>query len=155
MEVYNSRVYKVCKMDDRIEGMNETYWQMRAEVVPEEQQRPLQDGERDIQVCHFSQVRGRGVLWRTFFFGVCVLIRLLVSVHTQDKEFPATHPSTFGDPLLIRIRDDEPVGEIKHRIQVRPGRVGLAAAISLLRLKPLMLLALPPSFPPGQVGCVR
>ena len=36
----------------------------------------------------------------------------------QDKEGANATSVTFGEPLIMRIREDEPLGSIKRRIQV-------------------------------------
>lgn len=98
LEVYNGRIYKVCDDSCGVDHLNSGYWQLRAEVVPEDEVALAQAGDqaqdRVIQVCHFS----------------------------QEKD--STSHSTFGDPFLMRIRDNESVAEIKTRIQAKLGVSG-------------------------------
>mmetsp|Transcript_35695 Transcript_35695/g.79387 ORF Transcript_35695/g.79387 Transcript_35695/m.79387 type:complete len:1131 (+) Transcript_35695:131-3523(+) len=91
LEVYNSKIYKICDPGENIEQMNDAYWQLRAEAIPEDQLQEVEGG-RLIHVYHFN----------------------------QDKE-NAAHLTNFGDPFLLLIRDDEPLSDIKHRVQAKLG----------------------------------
>ncbi len=87
MEQMHHRLYK--QFDDAapVHDVNDGYWVLRAEEVPEGE---AEQGGRTMQVCH---------------------------VHENDAA--ATAPTFFGDPFLLRIRDDETVAQIRARIQVR------------------------------------
>lgn len=89
LEVFYSKIYKVFPGTDKIDSINESYWHLRAEEVPEEQKN-VEQNERLIHVYHFNQ--------------------------TQNS---ALH--NFGDPFLLKIRDDEQMTEIKRRIQAKLG----------------------------------
>lgn len=91
MEVFNSKVFKVCDPEENIETINDAYWNLRAEVIPEDQL-VVKEGERLIHVYHFN----------------------------SDKENPQ-HITIFGDPFFLKIREDEKLGEIKQRIQAKLG----------------------------------
>ena len=51
---------QVCEPAESISAMDDVYWNLRAEVVPEEQlQHNLGEGDRIIHVYHFNQVGTR------------------------------------------------------------------------------------------------
>lgn len=52
MEVFNSKVFKTCDPDENIEAINDAYWNLRAEVVPDDE--VSKEGERLIHVYHFN-----------------------------------------------------------------------------------------------------
>lgn len=75
------------KYDTPLEHLNETYWQYRAEVIPEDECYP-QPEEHMLHVCHF-----------------------------KTDENSTGIASTFGDPFWLRIRPGETLADIKPRIQ--------------------------------------
>jgi hypothetical protein len=70
LEVYCGKVYKIVPESEMVESLNDQYWQLRCEVIPEDELRVcrgiqgVQEGhaeatgmrERVIMVCHVSQV---------------------------------------------------------------------------------------------------
>lgn len=53
MEVCYQRIFKIFKGDDPIENINDQYWQLRVEEIPEEDEL-LGPGDRIINVHHFK-----------------------------------------------------------------------------------------------------
>ncbi|KAI4995948.1 hypothetical protein ZWY2020_040450, partial [Hordeum vulgare] len=52
LEVFYHKIYKIFPLHEKIENINDQYWTLRAEEVPEEERNPSQD-DRLIHVYHF------------------------------------------------------------------------------------------------------
>lgn len=89
IEVYNSKVYKVCDPGHQVEQINDQYWSLRAEVVSEEEA-SMRESDRLVHVCHFH----------------------------ADKE-NASHIINFGDPFFILVRETDTVADVKQHIRTK------------------------------------
>ncbi|KAL9675747.1 hypothetical protein QQ045_003953 [Rhodiola kirilowii] len=87
LEVFYHKIYKIFTSNERIENINDQYWTLRAEEIPEEE-KDLGPHDRLIHVYHFK-------------------------VDTA----PNQAIQNFGDPFLLVIREDETLADIKKRIQ--------------------------------------
>ncbi|KAL3828639.1 hypothetical protein ACJIZ3_017441 [Penstemon smallii] len=88
LEVFTHRIYKIYPLSDRIETINDNYWTLRAEEIPEEEKNL---GPRDclIHVYHFTVE------------------------DTQNQ----MQIQNFGEPFLLVIHEDEVLADVKIRIQ--------------------------------------
>jgi len=91
MEVYHGKIFKVLKYDTTLDHLNETYWQYRAEVIPDDERDPQPD-EHMLHVCHF-----------------------------KTEENSTGIATTFGDPFWLRIRQGETLADIKPRLKEKLG----------------------------------
>lgn len=91
-EMYFNRIYKTFAAADKVDGIIDSYWQLRAEEVPEEE-REVKAGERLLHCTHFHQVAGPG--------GPQVV--------------------NFGDPFLLKIGEEETLGSVRRRVQAKLG----------------------------------
>ncbi|KAL8538971.1 hypothetical protein ACS0TY_000829 [Phlomoides rotata] len=88
LEVFYHKIYKIFPLQEKIENINDQYWTLRAEEIPEEEKNlGLQD--RLIHVYHFVKDSAQNQ----------------VQVHN------------FGDPFFLVIHENETLGEVKTRIQ--------------------------------------
>ncbi|KAJ1287845.1 hypothetical protein BS78_02G042300 [Paspalum vaginatum] len=87
LEVFYHKIYKVFAPSEKIENINDQYWTLRAEEVPEEEKN-LGPFDRLIHVYHFTK-------------------------DTQNQ----TQVQNFGEPFFMVIREDETLSSIKERIQ--------------------------------------
>jgi len=87
LEIFYARIYKVFAPADRVDAINDSYWTLRAEPVPEGDAEPLAENERYLHVCHCAPDAGGGA------------------------------PTTHGDPFMLRVRDEETLDELKPRIR--------------------------------------
>ncbi|PWZ40553.1 Ubiquitin carboxyl-terminal hydrolase 12 [Zea mays] len=87
LEVFYHKIYKVFAPNEKIENINDQYWTLRAEEVPEEEKN-LGPFDRLIHVYHFTK-------------------------DTQNQ----TQVQNFGEPFFMVIREDETLSSIKERIQ--------------------------------------
>ena len=87
-ELFYSRIYKVYGPEDTIESINDQYWTLRAEEVPEDQ---VEVGPTDrlIQVQH------------------CL----------PKKDTAPTNVQCFGDPFLMVVKEEEPLSSVTKRIK--------------------------------------
>ncbi|KAI9124666.1 hypothetical protein K1719_004588 [Acacia pycnantha] len=87
LEVFYHKIYKIFLPDEKIETINDQYWTLRAEEIPEEEKKlgPL---DRLIHVYHF--IRG-----------------------TPQNQ----HVQNFGDPFFLVISEGETLAEVKLRVQ--------------------------------------
>lgn len=92
LEVFYHKIYKVFALTDKIDSINDQYWTIRAEQIPEEEKEVLSN-ERIIHVYHFSRDTTSGN----------------VTVHNHSE------------PFLLKVRDDETLAEVKNRIQCKLG----------------------------------
>ncbi|CAH8348830.1 unnamed protein product [Eruca vesicaria subsp. sativa] len=88
LEVYSHKIYKIFSSTERIENINDHYWNLRAEEIPEEEKN-IGPSDRLIHVYHFTKEAGQN----------------------------QTHVLNFGDPFVLVIREGETLEEIKTRIQ--------------------------------------
>ncbi|KAH6802412.1 ubiquitin-specific protease 12 [Perilla frutescens var. frutescens] len=87
LEVFYHKIYKIFPLQEKIENINDQYWTLRAEEIPEEEKN-LGPHDRLIHVYHFMKDTAQNQ-----------------QVHN------------FGDPFFLAINDGETMGEIKTRIQ--------------------------------------
>uniref|UniRef100_A0A0V0IYF8 ubiquitinyl hydrolase 1 n=1 Tax=Solanum chacoense TaxID=4108 RepID=A0A0V0IYF8_SOLCH len=89
LEVFYHKIYKIFPPTERIENINDQYWTLRAEEIPEEEKNlgPL---DRLIHVYHFTKDT------------------------TQNQ---AQHVQNFGEPFFLVIHEGETLAEVKPRIQ--------------------------------------
>ncbi|PWA50667.1 ubiquitin-specific protease 13 [Artemisia annua] len=88
VEIFYHKIYKIFQLNEKIENINDQYWTIRAEEIPEEQ-KDLGPQHSLIHVYHF----------------------------TKDSSQNQVQIQNFGEPFLFVIRDDETLAEIKLRIQ--------------------------------------
>eukprot|EP00252_Welwitschia_mirabilis_P016662 TRINITY_DN3688_c0_g2_i2.p1 TRINITY_DN3688_c0_g2~~TRINITY_DN3688_c0_g2_i2.p1 ORF type:complete len:1108 (+),score=261.03 TRINITY_DN3688_c0_g2_i2:336-3659(+) len=87
LEVFCQKIYKVFPPHEKIENINDQYWTLRAEEIPEEEKH-LGPNDRLIHVYHFA--------------------RDAVQNHVIHN---------FGEPFLLAVHEGETLAEIKERIQ--------------------------------------
>ncbi|XP_057506095.1 ubiquitin C-terminal hydrolase 12-like isoform X2 [Actinidia eriantha] len=88
IEVFYHKIYKIFPLSEKIENINDQYWTLRAEEIPEEEKNlgPL---DRLIHVYHFTKEAGQN------------------QVQVQN----------FGEPFFLLIHEGETLAEVKARIQ--------------------------------------
>ncbi|KAG1662438.1 hypothetical protein FOA52_004019 [Chlamydomonas sp. UWO 241] len=140
MEVYNSKVYKVCDDSEPVDCMKDNYWHLRAECVPADQEGETPPGFTLLHVCHFAlpgdkdTAKDKTAGDRDKAQDTAKDKGDKGGVKDGDKdedkggdkdadvrEARLPLASIFGAPFLLRIRDDEPVSEIQARIQAKLG----------------------------------
>ncbi|KAI3748479.1 hypothetical protein L6452_11570 [Arctium lappa] len=87
LEVFYHKIYKIFPLNEKIENINDQYWTLRAEEVPEEE-KDLGPQDRLIHVYHFMKD----------------------TVQNQQVQ-------NFGEPFFLVIREGETLAEVKVRIQ--------------------------------------
>ncbi|KAL3625974.1 CSN-associated deubiquitinating enzyme Ubp12 [Castilleja foliolosa] len=87
LEVFYHKIYKIFPLQEKIENINDQYWTLRAEEIPEEEKN-LGPNDRLIHVYHFTKE----------------------SAQNQQVQ-------NFGEPLFLVIREGETLAAIKARIQ--------------------------------------
>ena len=90
LEVFYNKIYKTFAPDDTIEAINDQYWELRGEFIPEEE-KSAGPNDRLVHVHHFT-TRGEA---------------------TQ----PNSNIQCFGDPFLLLVREDEPLSSVRDRVQ--------------------------------------
>ncbi|XP_074282078.1 ubiquitin C-terminal hydrolase 12 isoform X1 [Silene latifolia] len=88
LEVFYHKIYKIFPPNEKIENINDQYWTLRAEEIPEEEKN-LEPHDRLIHVYHF----------------------------TKDAAQNQMQVQNFGDPFFLVIHEGETLAEIKVRIQ--------------------------------------
>ncbi|XP_044505519.1 ubiquitin C-terminal hydrolase 12-like isoform X2 [Mangifera indica] len=88
LEVFYHKIYKIFPPNEKIENINDQYWTLRAEEIPEEEQ-CLGPHDRLIHVYHF----------------------------TKDTAQNQMQIQNFGEPFFLVIHEGETLEEIKMRIQ--------------------------------------
>lgn len=88
LEVFYHKIYKIFPSNEKIENINDQYWTLRAEEIPEEE-KSLEPNGRLIHVYHF----------------------------TKDTAQNQIQVQNFGEPFFLFIRESETLAEIKVRIQ--------------------------------------
>ncbi|CAN4114472.1 unnamed protein product [Withania somnifera] len=87
LEVFYHKIYKIFPPTERIENINDQYWTLRAEEIPEDE-KTLGPDDRLIHVYHFTDT-------------------------TQNL----AHVQNFGEPFFLVIHEGETLAEIKVHIQ--------------------------------------
>mgnify|MGYP005705759787 CR=1 FL=1 len=89
LEVFYHKIYKVFPPNEKIDSINDQYWTLRAEEIPDEDTE-LDKNERLIHVYHFTNDGGAN--------------------HVVQN---------FGEPFLLKVRDDETLASVRRRIQAK------------------------------------
>ncbi|KAG1358578.1 putative Ubiquitin carboxyl-terminal hydrolase 13 [Cocos nucifera] len=88
LEVFYHKIYKIFPPNEKIENINDQYWTLRAEEIPEEEKN-LGLHDRLIHVYHF----------------------------TKDTSQNQVQVQNFGEPFFLVIHEGETLAEVKVRIQ--------------------------------------
>ncbi|KAL3367030.1 hypothetical protein AABB24_011632 [Solanum stoloniferum] len=88
LEVFCHKIYKILPTTEKIENINDRYWTLRAEEIPEEEKN-IGPHDRLVHVYHFNKE----------------------AAQNQMKI------KNFGEPFLLIIREKETLAELKLRIQ--------------------------------------
>ncbi|KAK9279617.1 hypothetical protein L1049_013296 [Liquidambar formosana] len=88
LEVFYHKIYKIFPPNEKIENINDQYWTLRAEEIPEEEKN-LGPHDRLIHVYHF----------------------------TKDTAQNQMQIQNFGEPFFLVIHEGETLAEVKVRIQ--------------------------------------
>ncbi|XP_069147745.1 ubiquitin C-terminal hydrolase 13-like isoform X11 [Solanum lycopersicum] len=88
LEVFYHKIYKIFPTSEKIENINDQYWTLRAEEIPEEEKN-LGPNARLIHVYHFSK-------------------------ETAQNQMQIQN---FGEPFLLVIHEGETLVQVKVRIQ--------------------------------------
>ncbi|CAN4109417.1 unnamed protein product [Withania somnifera] len=88
LEVFYHKIYKTFPLSEKIENINDQYWTLRAEEIPEEEKK-LGPHDRLIHVYHFTK-------------------------ETPQNQMQVQN---FGEPFFLVIHEGETLAEIKMRIQ--------------------------------------
>ncbi|XP_044483132.1 ubiquitin C-terminal hydrolase 12-like isoform X3 [Mangifera indica] len=88
LEVFYHKIYKIFPLNEKIENINDQYWTLRAEEIPEEEKN-LGPHDRLVHVYHF----------------------------TKDTAQNQMQVQNFGEPFFLVIHEGETLEEIKVRIQ--------------------------------------
>ncbi|XP_047333400.1 ubiquitin C-terminal hydrolase 12-like isoform X1 [Impatiens glandulifera] len=89
LEVFYHKIYKVFPLNEKIENINDQYWTLRAEEIPEEEKN-IGPHDRLIHVYHFMK---------------------------DTAQNQAQQVQNFGDPFFLVIHEGETLAEVKLRIQ--------------------------------------
>ncbi|CAL1374042.1 unnamed protein product [Linum trigynum] len=87
LEVFYHKIYKIFPPSEKIENINDQYWTLRAEEIPEEEKQ-IGPQDRLIHVYHFMKDTA------------------------QNQQV-----QNFGEPFFLVIREGETLAEVKVRIQ--------------------------------------
>ncbi|CAL5365147.1 unnamed protein product [Camellia sinensis] len=88
LEVFYHKIYKIFPLNEKIENINDQYWTLRAEEIPEEEKN-LGPHDRLIHVYHFM----------------------------KDTAQNQVQIQNFGEPFFLVIHEGETLTEVKERIQ--------------------------------------
>ncbi|CAK7325156.1 unnamed protein product [Dovyalis caffra] len=88
LEVFYHKIYKIFPHNEKIENINDQYWTLRAEEIPEEEKN-LGPHDRLIHVYHFM----------------------------KDTTQNQVQVQNFGEPFFLVIHEGETLSEVKMRIQ--------------------------------------
>ncbi|XP_022982818.1 ubiquitin carboxyl-terminal hydrolase 12-like [Cucurbita maxima] len=88
LEVFYHKIYKIFPHNERIENINDQYWTLRVEEIPEEEKN-LGPQDRLIHVYHFSK-------------------------ETAQNQMQVQN---FGEPFFLVIHEGETLADVKVRIQ--------------------------------------
>ncbi|KAL5720642.1 ubiquitinyl hydrolase 1 [Ranunculus cassubicifolius] len=89
LEVFYHKIYKIFPSSEKIENINDQYWTLRAEEIPEEEKN-LGPHDRLIHVYHFTK-------------------------DTAQNQMPQVQ--NFGEPFFLVIHEGETLADVKVRIQ--------------------------------------
>ncbi|KAK4480450.1 hypothetical protein RD792_013523, partial [Penstemon davidsonii] len=95
LEVFYHKIYKIFPLQEKIENINDQYWTLRAEEIPEEEKN-LGPHDRLIHVYHFVKDTAQNQVVSS---GIGI--------------------QNFGDPFFLAIHEGETLAEVKIRIQKR------------------------------------
>ncbi|KAL6005120.1 CSN-associated deubiquitinating enzyme Ubp12 [Asimina triloba] len=132
LEVFYHKIYKIFPPSEKIENINDQYWTLRAEEIPEEEKN-LGPQDRLIHVYHFTKDASQNqmVLSSVHFVHAqcscladfsCLVKVVLVEVQTFSC-FDFQHVwfqqqvQNFGEPFFLIIHEGETLAEVKVRIQ--------------------------------------
>ncbi|CAN6439960.1 unnamed protein product [Victoria cruziana] len=87
LEVFYHKIYKIFPLNEKIENINDQYWTLRAEEIPEEEKN-LGPHDRLIHVYHFTKDASQNQMVQN-----------------------------FGEPFFLIIHEGETLAEVKLRIQ--------------------------------------
>ncbi|XP_057476051.1 ubiquitin C-terminal hydrolase 12-like isoform X2 [Actinidia eriantha] len=89
LEVFYHKIYKIFPLNEKIENINDQYWTLRAEEIPEEEKNV---GPRDrlIHVYHFMK---------------------------DTAQNQVQQVQNFGEPFFLVIHEGETLTEVKERVQ--------------------------------------
>ncbi|KAF5446363.1 hypothetical protein F2P56_031998 [Juglans regia] len=87
LEVFYHKIYKIFPLSEKIENINDQYWTLRAEEIPEEE-KDLGPHDRLIHVYHFMKDTA------------------------QNQQV-----QNFGEPFFLVIHEGETLAEVKVRVQ--------------------------------------
>ncbi|XP_062173883.1 ubiquitin C-terminal hydrolase 12-like isoform X3 [Alnus glutinosa] len=88
LEVFYHKIYKIFPLSEKIENINDQYWTLRAEEIPEEE-KDLGPHDRLIHVYHFM----------------------------KDTAQNQVQVQNFGEPFFLVIHEGETLAEVKVRVQ--------------------------------------
>ncbi|XP_028119959.1 ubiquitin carboxyl-terminal hydrolase 12-like isoform X7 [Camellia sinensis] len=88
LEVFYHKIYEIFPLNEKIENINDQYWTLRAEEIPEEEKN-LGPHDRLIHVYHFM----------------------------KDTAQNQVRVQNFGEPFFLVIHESETLAEVKVRIQ--------------------------------------
>ncbi|XP_057536281.1 ubiquitin C-terminal hydrolase 12-like [Amaranthus tricolor] len=88
LEVFYHKIYKIFPSSEKIENINDQYWTLRAEEIPEEEKN-LGPQDRLVHVYHFTK-------------------------ETAQNQMQVQN---FGEPFLLVIHEGETLAEVKVRVQ--------------------------------------
>ncbi|XP_009379676.1 ubiquitin C-terminal hydrolase 12-like isoform X1 [Pyrus x bretschneideri] len=88
LEVFNHKIYKIFPHSEKIENINDQFWTLRAEEIPEEEKN-LGPHDRLIHVYHFT-------------------------INTAQNQMQVQN---FGEPFFLVIDEGETLAEVKERIE--------------------------------------
>ncbi|KAG9144484.1 hypothetical protein Leryth_014518 [Lithospermum erythrorhizon] len=88
LEVFYNKIYKIFPVSEKIDNINDQYWTLRAEEIPEEEKN-LGSSDRLIHVYHFTKETTQNQ----------------VQIHN------------FGDPFFMVIHEGDTLADVKVRIQ--------------------------------------
>lgn len=122
--------FQVIGDTEEISSVNDSYWLLRAEPVPLDQDEgSFAEGDRIIHVCHIStnntKTESAGNNSPTHQPGLNNDAAGGGGFITSAPATTAATVTVFGDPLLLRIGPQESVGAVRRRIQEK---LGVAAA---------------------------
>ncbi|CAI9765932.1 unnamed protein product [Fraxinus pennsylvanica] len=88
LEVFYHKIYKIFPLSEKIENINDQYWTLRAEEIPEEEKK-LGPNDRLIHVYHF----------------------------TKESAQNQMQVQNFGEPFFLVVHEGEILADVKVRIQ--------------------------------------
>ncbi|XP_044462354.1 ubiquitin C-terminal hydrolase 12-like isoform X1 [Mangifera indica] len=88
LEVFYHKIYKIFPLNEKIENINDQYWTLRAEEIPEEEKN-IGPHDRLIHVYHF----------------------------TKDTAQNQVQVQNFGEPFFLVIHEGETLADVKVRLQ--------------------------------------